>query len=59
VKESLTGHLNPAASRQILRLHRLIAFEEAFTGYLEGRTSAEQVKVRARKMLSIGLPRLK
>jgi hypothetical protein len=56
-KESLTKQygLSKAAEKRILQLHRLVAFEDAFTGYLEGRVTAAQVKERAQKMLEIGL----
>ena len=42
-----------------LRLHRLAEFERAFNGYLEGRVPAAMVREWARKMLEVGLPRLK
>ena len=47
------------ARLQILRLHRLLEFERVFTLYLEGKTSADYVTARAKKMLDVGLPRLK
>lgn len=47
------------ARLQILRLHRLLEFEKAFSAYLEGKTSAAHVMARAKKMLEVGLPRLK
>jgi len=43
----------------LVRLHRLLEFEAAFDGYLSGRVSAAQVKIRAEKMLAIGLPKLR
>jgi hypothetical protein len=58
-KQSLTGHLSNAAAKRILQLHRLLAFEETFSKFLAGRATAEEVKVRARKMLASGLPKLK
>ena len=47
------------ARLQIIRLHRLLEFEWVFTAYLEAKTSADHVAARARKMLEVGLPRLK
>ncbi len=43
----------------IIRLHRLLEFERVFTLYLEDKTSADHVTARARKMLGVGLSRLK
>jgi len=43
----------------ILRLHRLLAFERAFSDYLEGHGTAARVTERAKKMLAVGLPKLK
>jgi hypothetical protein len=42
----------------ILRLHRLLAFQEVWDKYLKGDSeiSAIQVKDRAKKMLEVGLP---
>ena len=45
--------------KAIVQLHRLVEFEAAFSAYLEGKASADYVRVRARKMLEAGLPRLK
>jgi hypothetical protein len=43
----------------ILRLHRLLLFEETFTAYIEHRDTAAHVAYRAKLMLEIGLPRLR
>ena len=53
------GVKNSRARLQILRLHRLLEFERVFTLYLEGKTGADHVTARAKKMLEVGLPRLK
>ena len=42
-----------------LRLHRLHEFTRIFNLYLDGRVPAELVEARAKKMLAVGLPRLK
>lgn len=47
------------ARTQLLRLHRLLEFEKAFTAYLEGKATSDHVTARAKKMLEIGLPKLK
>lgn len=44
---------------QLLKIHRLLEFEKVFSSYLEGGASASYVRQRAKKMLEIGLPRLK
>lgn len=44
---------------QILKIHRLLEFERVFSSYLEGEASASYVRLRAKKMLEIGLPKLK
>ncbi len=43
----------------LLQLHRLEEFSVAFDKYLAGEVPASLVKARARKMLEVGLPRLK
>ena len=47
------------AKLQNIKLHRLLEFERVFTAYLEDKASAEHVTARARKILKVGLPRLK
>ena len=44
---------------RLMQLHRLLEFEKSFTLYLEGKVSAARVAARAKKMLEVGLPRLK
>ena len=44
---------------RLMQLHRLLEFERSFTLYLEGKVSAARVAARAKKMLEVGLPRLK
>lgn len=43
----------------MLRLHRLAEFERVFSLYLEGKVPASLVAARAKKMLEVGLPKLK
>ena len=43
----------------ILRFHRLAVFEEAFSDYVEGKCSYERLRLRGKKMLEIGLPKLR
>jgi hypothetical protein len=45
-----------SARAQLLKMHRLIEFEKAFTAYLEGRVTAAYVTTRVKKMLEVGLP---
>jgi len=45
--------------RAALKLHRLAEFDLAWDAYLSGRVSAVFVTYRAKKMLEVGLPRLK
>jgi hypothetical protein len=47
------------ARLKLIQLHRLLEFETAFSAYLEGKVTPAYVLVRAKKMLNIGLPRLK
>ncbi len=47
------------ARYRILQLHRLLVFDEAFEAYLQGKVSATYVASRAKKMLEVGLPRLR
>jgi hypothetical protein len=42
-----------------LQLHRLLEFEKVWDDYLTGRATAAQVRDRAKKMLAVGLPRLR
>ncbi len=42
-----------------VRIHRLHEFTRIFNLYLEGRVPADLVEARAKKMLAVGLPRLK
>ena len=44
---------------QLLKLHRLIEFEQTFTRYLESRATAAQVQYGAKLMLKYGLPKLR
>ena len=44
---------------KVIQLHRLLEFERAFTLYLEGKVSSVYVTARAKKMLEVGLPKLK
>jgi hypothetical protein len=44
---------------EIVQLHRLLEFDEIFALYLRGQATAEQVKLRADKMLAVGLPKLR
>ncbi|GAI90952.1 unnamed protein product, partial [marine sediment metagenome] len=37
----------------------LLEFEKVFSAYLEGEVDAARVIVRAKKMIKVGLPRLK
>jgi len=50
---------NQKARLNLLRMHRLLQFEETFDKYLAGEVPASYVAARARLMLKIGLPRLK
>ncbi len=47
------------ARYQLLKLHRLLEFEKVFSLYLQGKTTSSHVRQRARKMLEVGLPRLR
>jgi hypothetical protein len=47
------------ARLNILRMHRLLRFEDTFDKYLAGQVPASYVTSRAKLMLEIGLPRLK
>ena len=42
---------------EVMRIHRFMAFYEAFDAYLEGRATAKRVSYRAKKMLEVGLPK--
>jgi len=48
-----------SAKLSMIRLHRLLEFKRVFSLYLEGKTSANHVIARAKKMLEVGLPHLK
>lgn len=41
----------------LLRLHRLMEFNEAWDKYIAGQVTASFVKHRANKMLAVGLPK--
>jgi hypothetical protein len=43
--------------RVLLRYHRLFEFERVFSDYIEGKTTADHVRQRAKLMLEAGLPR--
>ena len=58
-KDSIAPGRKGEARLQVIRLHRLLEFERVFTLYLEGKTGADHVTARAKKMLEVGLPRLK
>ncbi len=55
----LTGVKSDRARVNLLKMHRLLEFEETFSLYIEGKATSAQVKIRAEKMLEIGLPKLK
>lgn len=55
-KESIAPGLRGRERLAVMRLHRLLEFEAAFDGYLQGQVSAAVVSSRARKMIEIGLP---
>lgn len=57
--QGITVGLTSRAAINVLRLHRLTQFQETFNKYLAGEVSAVYVKIRAKKMLAIGLPKLK
>jgi len=50
------GVKNKKARVTLLRIHRLLEFQQAFDEYLAGRCPAAHVTERARKMLAVGLP---
>ena len=58
-KDTIAPGRKGEAKLQVIRLHRLLEFERVFTLYLEGKTNADHVTARAKKMLEVGLPRLK
>ena len=41
---------------KVLQLHRLLQFQETFDKYLQGKVPASYVRLRAQKMLEVGLP---
>jgi hypothetical protein len=51
--------LRGAGRLAALRLHRLVEFERVFDLYLKGKVPASLVTIRAKKMLAVGLPRLR
>ena len=58
-KNSIATGIHGAARVNLLRLHRLVEFEAAFSAYIAGKVPAAAVAHRRRLMLKIGLPRLK
>jgi len=56
---SVATGIRGRARLRVIQLHRLLEFEKVFSAYLEGKASAVYVKVRAKKMLEVGLPRLR
>jgi hypothetical protein len=44
---------------EVLRLQRLLEFERVLDLYLKGEVPASLVTARAKKMLAVGLPRLR
>jgi len=56
---SLAPGIKGNARLGILKLHRLAEFQVVFDLYLDGRATAAAVTARARKMLEVGLPRLR
>ncbi len=55
-KEPIAPSVRGRSRLRLMQCHRLLIFEEVFSLYLEGKASAEAVKLRATKMLEIGLP---
>lgn len=53
---SLAPGVRGPARLLLMRMHRLLEFEQAFDDYLCGKCGAEEVRLRAKKMLAIGLP---
>lgn len=54
------GNIKGSRARlNLLRMHRLLQFEETYDKYLAGQVPASYVASRAREMLKIGLPKLK
>ena len=47
------------ARLQLLRMHRLLVFHQAFSDYLAGKVLGTYVAERARKMVEVGLPKLR
>jgi len=47
------------ARLNVLRMHRLLQFEQTFDKYLSSEVPASYVTVRAKAMLSTGLTRLR
>ncbi len=58
-KEAIAPRLRGGIRLSVLRLHRLEEFERVFSLYLEGKAPATLVKIRAKKMLEVGLPMLR
>lgn len=56
MEASFAGGTRGRVRLRLVQMHRLVQFEAAFGAYLEGKVSAEYVKLRARKMLAVGLP---
>lgn len=55
----INSHVQGGMRLALLKIHRLLEFQDTFDKYLEGKATAAQVKDRAEKMLEIGLPRLR
>ena len=58
-KAIMSKDIRGGARLQLLKLHRLIEFEQTFTRYLEGWATTAQVQYRAKLMLKCGLPKLR
>lgn len=56
MNNSIGQGLKGSARKKLMQLHRLSEFGLAFDRYLRGECSAGTVKLRAEKMLAIGLP---
>ena len=57
---TVIGNIKSDRARlNLLRMHRLLQFEQTFDKYLAGEVPASYVTARAKAMLEIGLPRLK
>jgi len=55
----LTRGLHGGSRMAILKLHRLLMFQQAFDDYVAGKVPASYVTARWNKLKECGLPRLK